>query len=100
MVDIEALQKQLYQDSIKIKNLSNNIEINKIIEKNIVNATSAQYASVWVYNGHSLVREREYPELREISLDAKEGLLYKCFATKKTKKYITTLKVKKVIKPI
>ena len=87
MTNIEALQKQLSQDSIKINTLKSNIEINKIVEKNIINATCAQYASIWMYNGYSLVREREHDEVREIPLNVKEGLLYKCFATKKTKIY-------------
>ena len=87
MIDIERLQKQISQDRTKINTLIDNVEINKIIEKNITDATHAQYASVWMYNAKSLLREREYGEIREISLSAKDGLLYKCFATKKAKIY-------------
>jgi len=87
MIDIDSLQKQISRDRTKISTLMDNIEINQIIEKNITDATHAQYASVWMYNAKSLLREREYGEVREISLSAKDGLLYKCFATKKAKIY-------------
>ncbi len=86
MIDISELKNKLSSASTAISNSTNNIEINKIVENIITDITDAEYASVWMYDSLVLLRERE-SGVREISMEAKEGLLYKCFITKETGLY-------------
>jgi len=82
MIDISKLKDRLADASTVIGTSSNNIEINNIVETIITDITDAEYASVWMYDSLTLTREREHG-IRDVSMEAKEGLLYRCFATKK-----------------
>jgi signal transduction histidine kinase len=81
MINISNLKDQLLKASETINLSTSNIEINKIVENIITDITGAEYSSVWMYDALMLLRERE-SGVREISMESKEGLLYKCFATK------------------
>jgi len=81
MIDISKLKDQLAIANEAINLSTNNIEINKIVENIITDITDAEYSSVWMYDTLTLLREREFG-VRELSMESKEGLLYKCFAKK------------------
>ena len=82
MIDISKLKDELTVAKKTIEQSANNIEINKVVENIVTNITNAEYSSVWMYESLTLLREREHG-IREISMEPKEGLLYRCFATKK-----------------
>ena len=82
MINIGKLKNQLTSASQAVEKSTDNIEINKIVENIITTVTNAEYSSVWMYKNLTLLRERDHG-IREISKGSKEGLLYKCFATKK-----------------
>jgi len=81
MANIDTLQTQISQATNSIKNLTDNIKINEIVEDIITKITGAEYASVWMHNSQVLIRERAFG-VREVSMQLKKGLLYRCFATK------------------
>jgi len=81
MIDIDVLKNKLENTVDNIDMSKNNIEINLIVENIIKEITDAEYASVWMYESPMLLRERK-EGIREVSMDNKEGLLYKCFVTK------------------
>jgi len=81
VIDISKLKDQLAKASETINLSTNNIEINKIVENIITDITGSEYSSVWIYDALTLLRERE-SGVRELSMESKEGLLYKCFAKK------------------
>jgi signal transduction histidine kinase len=81
MIDISKLKDQLAAASEAISASKNNIEINKIVENIVTESTDAEYSSVWIYDSLTLTRERE-SGVRSISMESKEGLLYRCFVTK------------------
>ncbi len=84
-MNINEVKQQLNISIEKIKNSTNSIEINTIIETLIKSITGSEYSSIWVFdNRYTLLRERDNSTPRELSLEQKKGLLYKCFATKKT----------------
>jgi signal transduction histidine kinase len=93
MVDIAHLQKQLANATEQINTSCNNSEINQMVENIITQSTQAEFASVWMYDATQLIRERNN-EIKKISMKSKEGLLYKCFATKQAAiyNYITSEK--------
>jgi len=80
----EKLQEELRLVSDKISLAKNNIEINSIVEELITSMLQAEFASLWFYDESQmlLLREREESALRELSLESKSGILYKCFMTK------------------
>jgi len=83
-MDIGTIKHQLKQVIQEIKDSTSNITINKILENFIISITGAERSSIWIYDNKStLLREREENFVREVPIDAKKGLLYKCFATKK-----------------
>ena len=86
MVDIANLQKQLASATEQINTSTNNSEINQMVEDIITQITQSEFASVWMYDSTMLIRERNN-EIKEISMKSKEGLLYKCFATKQAAIY-------------
>ena len=92
-MEISALKSKLENITEIINNSTDNIEINKILENIIVDITGSEYASVWIYNSLVLTRKRENSTIN-ISMEKKEGLLYKCFATKKSEiyNYLTSAK--------
>jgi len=81
MVNISELKERLADASNSIAASSDNIEINHIVEHIITDITDAEYASIWMQDALLLLREREHG-VRTVSMEKKEGLLYKCFVTK------------------
>lgn len=79
MFELSKFKKELKITSEKILKEENNVEIHKLIEKIIIYATDAEYASVWIFDGVLLIRERE-DGITTLSFEKKEGLLYQCFA--------------------
>jgi signal transduction histidine kinase/CheY-like chemotaxis protein len=83
MVNINIVKEYVTKTSQEIQKHTDNAEINKVIEDLITNVTGAERASVWVYDSKSvLLRQRVDGTPQEISMEAKKGLLYECFATK------------------
>jgi len=84
----KALQNELANVSKKIDLAENNIEINKIVENFVTSLLDAEFCSLWFYNEKemTLLRERE-DTLRELSLEEKTGIIYKCFMTQEAKIY-------------
>ena len=82
MTDISKLKDRLTKESEIIDSSTDNIKINKIVENIITDITDAEYSSVWMHDSLMLLREREHG-IRTVSMESKEGLLYRCFATKK-----------------
>lgn len=74
-----SVMKELDKSSTKC-------EINSIVENLVRKTTASEYSSLWIYDSVNLVlyRERGDKTPREISVEAKKGLLYSCFATKKS----------------
>ena len=87
MANIDTLQAKIAKATQDINNSTDNIKINKIIENIITDVTGAEYASVWMHNAQILLRERGIGQVREVSMQLKRGLLYKCFATKESAIY-------------
>ena len=102
MKNISHLKNKLSDTIQTIYQTKNNTIINNIIENLIVDITDSEYCSVWMYQPLILSREREYG-VKEISMESKKGLLYKCFATKTATiyNYITSEKgyIQKVDNP-
>ena len=102
MKNISHLKNKLSDAIQTIYQTKNNTIINNIIENLIVDITDSEYCSVWMYQPLILSREREYG-VKEISMESKKGLLYKCFATKTATiyNYITSEKgyIQKVDNP-
>jgi len=82
MFDLSKLKKELELASEQIASEKDNVKIHKVVEKVIINATDAEYASIWVFDNILLTRERD-DGITKISMGEKEGLLYQCFATQK-----------------
>jgi len=84
-IDKEKLQEKLALVSNKISLAKNNIEINNIVEELVTTILDAEYASLWFYDEKRMVllRERGDGTPRELSLEEKRGIIYKCFMTKK-----------------
>ena len=81
MLNISSLKKELSNKINNINQLSDNIEINNILESLIVEITNAEFSSIWMYEFPILYRQRNN-EKKEISIDKKSGLIYECFAKK------------------
>jgi signal transduction histidine kinase len=82
MIDIKVLKEKLEIAEKSIAPLSVNTEINMMVENIIKEITGSEFASVWMYDSPMLLRERK-EGVRTLSMEEKQGLLYKCFATKK-----------------
>jgi len=78
---ITTIKQELSSKLTTLNRLSDNIEINNIVEKLLKEAIDAEFVSIWVYNFPLLTRIRKN-KINEISVDKKKGLLYRCFATK------------------
>jgi len=65
---------------------SSNTQTNNIVEDLVKNITGSEYSSLWIYDSSKsiLFRNRENSTPTEVSVKSKEGLLYRCFATKTT----------------
>ena len=84
----KILQDELTFVSKQINSAHNNIEINTIVENFITSLLDAEFCSLWFYNEKdmTLLREREETQ-RELSLEEKTGIIYKCFMTQEAKIY-------------
>ncbi|WP_292655265.1 ATP-binding protein [Nitratifractor sp.] len=58
-----------------------NFAINRAVESLVREVTGAEYASIWMNEYPLLVRERE-KGVKSLSMEEKQGLLYRCFVTK------------------
>ena len=94
MLNMSEINDQLFGLIDKVNNTTQNIEINKMVEELIVDLTGSEYAALWIYNKDTLLRQRAENLKEEISLEQKEGLIYKCFSSKKASiyNYITSEK--------
>ena len=63
----------------EINNLTDNFEINRILEDLVINITDAQFASIWICQFPNLTRYRR-DDTSLLSMESKDGLMYKCFA--------------------
>jgi signal transduction histidine kinase len=77
---IVSVQEALKKAEAIIASTKDGYVINDAIETIVKEVTHAEFASVWIYEAPCLRRERKGGEVC-ISMDTKEGLLYKCFAT-------------------
>ncbi len=83
------VQNELAHVSKKVDSAQNNIKINGIIEEFISSVLQSEFTSLWFFNTQkmTLLRERDDDTIRELSLDTKEGILYKCFMMEKGQIY-------------
>ena len=82
-LSIEILENQLKETTKEVDAANSNVEINKIVENLLVTLMDAEFSSIWFYDEKKsqLLRER-LDGIREISINEKRGVLYKCFMTK------------------
>jgi nitrogen-specific signal transduction histidine kinase/ActR/RegA family two-component response regulator/putative methionine-R-sulfoxide reductase with GAF domain len=81
----QKLQERLSLVSREMGLASDNIAINSIIEELVTSLLDAEFSSLWYYDEKRMIllRERSEGNLRELSLEEKKGIIYKCFMTKK-----------------
>jgi len=70
----------------ELDNSSTNTQTNDIVEDLVKKVTGSEYSSLWIYDSNQsvLFRERANATPREVSVESKEGLLYRCFAMQTT----------------
>ena len=93
-MDSETLREVLQDAAREIdRHSDDNIAINRIVESVVTKVTGSESSSVWMNEYPKLIRERE-EGVRELSMEEKRGLLYKCFLTKQPAfyNYITSEK--------
>ncbi|WP_324171273.1 GAF domain-containing sensor histidine kinase [Sulfurimonas sp.] len=80
---MSVLENQLSEATKKIDIASNNVEINAIIENLVVTLMDSEFSSIWFYDEKNaqLLRERD-SGVKELYINKKHGVLYKCFMTK------------------
>jgi len=78
---ISELKRALSVKINKINLLTDNNKINEILEDLITETINSEFSSIWIYDFPTLSRTRD-SEIKQISVERKEGLLYKCFAKK------------------
>jgi len=88
-LDTKNLQQQLDDVRKKIDLATTNIEINTIIENFVCSLVGSEFCSLWFYDQQKLllVRNREDNSKNELSMDIKEGIIHKCFMSKKAAIY-------------
>ncbi len=86
---LKEINAKLSLVNAKLKDAQSNEEINAIAEDFLTSLLDAEFASLWFYNEEELllIRERKNSQAREISLESKKGIIYKCFMTKKGRIY-------------
>lgn len=64
-------------------------EINALTEELVASSVDAEFSSIWYFDQEKFVlrRERYDGSLRELVLNAKKGIIYKCFMEKTSKLY-------------
>ncbi len=93
-MDSETLREVLQDAAREIdRHSDDNIAINRIVESVVTEVTGSESSSVWMNEYPKLIRERK-EGVRELSMEEKRGLLYKCFLTKQPAfyNYITSEK--------
>jgi len=83
MFNISLLKKDLIKKTKEISIITNNIEINNILENLITELVDAEFSSIWIYDFPMLSRERS-TETKQISIEEKKGLLYECLSRKQS----------------
>ena len=80
-LDTNLLKKHLNAASQEIQKATSSIEINSIAERLVCSLLGSEHASIWFYDSQKVIlfRERTADDIREISLNEKQGILYKCF---------------------
>ena len=83
-LNVKSLQTQIQTVTKEIEKAQDNIEINTIIERFVIKLMNSEFSSIWLYDEKKsqLLRERATDSVREISINKKQGVLYKCFMTK------------------
>ena len=81
----EKIEQELTLVNEKISLAQDNVTINTIAEELVTSLLDAEFSSLWYYDETKMIllRERDNTALREISLDEKQGIIYKCFMSKK-----------------
>jgi len=82
--DVTLSQKKIDTLSKSVELAKNNIEINTLVEEFVANILNSEYSSLWFYDKQELrlIREEKNLQNRELSLDLKESIIYKCFMSK------------------
>jgi len=82
-IELSTLKDLLHQTEDKIRNLDDNIAINAVIEDLVSSLIGSEYVSLWVFDETkaTLLRERDYPSTRELSMLSQRGVMAKCFLT-------------------
>jgi len=86
MKRINRLQHKIKEATSLINNSINTAEITHLAEAIIMEATEAQYATLWIHDKQKLRHYQEDATV-EIPMNLKKGILYKTFATKKAEFY-------------
>ncbi len=81
----EKIEQELTLANEQISLAQDNVTINSIAEKLVTSLLDAEFSSLWYYDETKMIlqRERGGNALRELSLEEKRGVIYKCFMSKK-----------------
>jgi CheY-like chemotaxis protein/nitrogen-specific signal transduction histidine kinase len=81
----EKLQQALALVSKEISVAQDNVTLNNIAEELVTSLLDAEFSSLWYYDETKMIllRERDNGDVRELSLEEKKGIIYKCFMSKK-----------------
>lgn len=82
-------QTQLHNFSKQLDLATTKEQINTVAEELVTSTLGAEFSSLWFYDASNflLIREREGDFLKELPLEHKKGIIYKCFMTKESKLY-------------
>jgi len=73
----------------QIETKTDKAEINILTEEFVKTILDTEFSSIWYYDEKNfrLLRERKEPFAKELPLNIKKGIIYKCFMTKEGKLY-------------
>ncbi|NPA59906.1 MAG: GAF domain-containing protein, partial [Epsilonproteobacteria bacterium] len=88
-LNVTQLTKKLEEVSQDINLATTNEEINRIIEDLVTKSLDAEFSSIWFYDRENfiLTRARETNHRKDLLLNHKKGIIYKCFMTKESSLY-------------
>jgi signal transduction histidine kinase len=100
-LDTKLLKEKFALATQEIDLAKDNVSINIIVEELVSSLMGSEFCSLWFYDEENalLLRERKN-SLREISLEAKTGILYECFMLKKAKIYNYLASEKKYVSKV